>query len=70
MASGASLVCVAVRFLETLLRRPRALRDAVTLALIHKHLYEYMRETCARLDALVLELQDAATLPPPAPADA
>jgi radical SAM superfamily enzyme YgiQ (UPF0313 family) len=36
--------------LETLFRRPRALRDAVTLALIHKHLYEYMRETCRRLD--------------------
>jgi radical SAM superfamily enzyme YgiQ (UPF0313 family) len=35
---------------ETLLRRPRAFRDAVTLALIHKHLYEYMRETCRRLD--------------------
>jgi radical SAM superfamily enzyme YgiQ (UPF0313 family) len=37
---------------ETLLRRPRAFRDAVTLALIHKHLYEYMRETCRRLDEL------------------
>jgi radical SAM superfamily enzyme YgiQ (UPF0313 family) len=35
---------------ETLLRRPRAFREAVTLALIHKHLYEYMRETCRRLD--------------------
>jgi len=39
---------------ETLLRRPRALRDAVTLALIHKHLYEYMRETCRRLDELAV----------------
>jgi radical SAM superfamily enzyme YgiQ (UPF0313 family) len=39
---------------ETLLRRPRAFRDAVTLALIHKHLYEYMRETCRRLDELAL----------------
>jgi radical SAM superfamily enzyme YgiQ (UPF0313 family) len=38
--------------LETLLRRPRAFRDAITLALIHKHLYEYMRETCRRLDEL------------------
>jgi radical SAM superfamily enzyme YgiQ (UPF0313 family) len=37
---------------ETLLRRPRAFRDAVTLALIHKHLYEYMRETCRRLDEI------------------
>jgi radical SAM superfamily enzyme YgiQ (UPF0313 family) len=35
---------------ETLVRRPRAFREAVTLALIHKHLYEYMRETCRRLD--------------------
>ncbi len=39
---------------ETLLRRPRAFRDAVTLALIHKHLYEYMRETCRRLDELAV----------------
>jgi radical SAM superfamily enzyme YgiQ (UPF0313 family) len=39
---------------ETLLRRPRALRDAITLALIHKHLYEYMRETCRRLDEIAL----------------
>jgi radical SAM superfamily enzyme YgiQ (UPF0313 family) len=39
---------------ETLLRRPRAFRDAVTLALIHKHLYEYMRETCRRLDEIVV----------------
>ena len=37
---------------ETLLRRPRALRDAVTFALIHKHLYDYMRETCRRLEAM------------------
>src|SRR5205823_3636469 len=37
---------------ETLLRRPRAFREAVTLALIHKHLYEYMRETCRRLDEI------------------
>jgi radical SAM superfamily enzyme YgiQ (UPF0313 family) len=37
---------------ETLLRRPRALRDAVTFALVHKHLYEYMRETCRRLEEL------------------
>jgi radical SAM superfamily enzyme YgiQ (UPF0313 family) len=39
---------------ETLLRRPRAFREAVTLALIHKHLYEYMRETCRRLDELAV----------------
>jgi radical SAM superfamily enzyme YgiQ (UPF0313 family) len=39
---------------ETLLRRPRNFRDAITLALIHKHLYEYMRETCRRLDELAV----------------
>jgi radical SAM superfamily enzyme YgiQ (UPF0313 family) len=40
--------------IETLFRRPRALREAVTLALIHKHLYEYMRETCRRLDEVAV----------------
>jgi radical SAM superfamily enzyme YgiQ (UPF0313 family) len=43
--------------LETALRRPRALRDAVTFALMHKHLYEYMRETSKRLDRLVREIK-------------
>jgi len=38
---------------ETALRRPRAIRQAVTLALMHKHLYEYMRDTCARLEELI-----------------
>ena len=38
---------------ETLLRRPKALHEAVTFALIHKHLYDYMRDTCRKLDALV-----------------
>jgi radical SAM superfamily enzyme YgiQ (UPF0313 family) len=42
---------------ETLLRRPRALREAVTLALLHKHLYEYMRDTCHRLEELARELR-------------
>jgi radical SAM superfamily enzyme YgiQ (UPF0313 family) len=42
---------------ETALRRPTALRDAVTLALMHKHLYEYMRDTSKRLDALIRELR-------------
>ena len=40
---------------ETLVRRPRSFRDAITLALIHKHLYEYMRETCRRLDELAVQ---------------
>jgi hypothetical protein len=43
--------------IETALRRPRALCDAVTLALIHKHLYEYMRDTCKQIDQLVHELR-------------
>jgi radical SAM superfamily enzyme YgiQ (UPF0313 family) len=43
--------------IETALRRPRAFRDAVTFALIHKHLYEYMRDTCKRLDQLVREIE-------------
>ncbi len=44
---------------ETALRRPAALPKAVTLALMHKHLYEYMRDTCKKLDQLVLELRRA-----------
>jgi radical SAM superfamily enzyme YgiQ (UPF0313 family) len=44
--------------LETLLRRPRALRDAVTFALVHKHLYEYMRDTCRRLDELAAQIRE------------
>jgi len=43
--------------IETALRRPRALRDAIRLALLHKHLYEYMRATCKHLDRLALELK-------------
>ncbi len=43
--------------IETALRRPRALRDAVTFALLHKHLYEYMRDTCKRLDQLAHEIR-------------
>ncbi len=42
---------------ETALRRPRALRDAITFALMHKHLYEYMRHTCKQLDQLVTEIK-------------
>ena len=59
--------------IETELRRPRALRDAVTFALIHKHLYEYMRDTCKQLDQLVHEIkqlpEELRILPetPPAP---
>ncbi len=47
---------------ETLLRRPAALRDAVSLALLHKHLYEYMRELTVQLEALADE-HDVLALP-------
>jgi radical SAM superfamily enzyme YgiQ (UPF0313 family) len=43
---------------ETALRRPRALKNAVTLALMHKHLYEYMRDTCERLEEFARELKE------------
>jgi hypothetical protein len=51
---------------ETAWKRPAALRDAVTLAFMHKHMYEYMRETSRRLDLLIAELKsvgDAGMLP-------
>ena len=44
--------------IETALRRPRAMRDAITFALLHKHLYEYMRDTCKQLDQLARELKE------------
>ena len=58
--------------IETALRRPRAFRDAVTFALLHKHLYEYMRDTCRQLDHLAQHIKqlpdDLRMLPePPAP---
>jgi radical SAM superfamily enzyme YgiQ (UPF0313 family) len=43
--------------LETACRRPRALRQALTLALMHKHLYEYVRDTSRRLEAVIRELE-------------
>jgi radical SAM superfamily enzyme YgiQ (UPF0313 family) len=43
---------------ETLVRRPRSFRDAMTFALLHKHLYEYMRDTCQRLDELIRQVQE------------
>ena len=49
---------------ETALRRPAALRDAVTLALMHKHLYEYMRETSAHLERMIRDLRAAAAARP------
>ena len=45
--------------LETAWRRPRAIRQALTLALIHKHLYEYVQDTSRRLEAVMRELEDS-----------
>jgi len=45
--------------LETACRRPRAIRHAFTLALMHKHFYEYVRETSRALDGLIRELREA-----------
>ena len=45
--------------LETACRRPRALRQALTLALMHKHLYEYVRDTSRRLEVLIRELEES-----------
>jgi radical SAM superfamily enzyme YgiQ (UPF0313 family) len=46
--------------IETMLRRPSAFRQAATLALVHKHLYEYVQDISHQLDRLIDEL---ATLP-------
>ncbi len=35
---------------ETLLRRPTALKEALALAVLHKHFYEYTRDLCAQLE--------------------
>ncbi len=45
---------------ETALRRPSVLRDAVILALMHKHLYEYMRATSNHLERIIGDLRAAA----------
>jgi radical SAM superfamily enzyme YgiQ (UPF0313 family) len=44
---------------ETLYRRPRALREAMTLALMHKHFYEYVRDTSRQLDRLIVRLRES-----------
>ncbi|HZP43681.1 MAG TPA: radical SAM protein [Candidatus Binatia bacterium] len=52
--------------LETAWRRPRQIRLAVSLALMHKHLYEYVRDTSRHLDRLIDEMRrlpDAGMLP-------
>jgi radical SAM superfamily enzyme YgiQ (UPF0313 family) len=45
--------------LETAWRRPEAIRQAFTLALMHKHFYEYVRETSRELEALIRELRES-----------
>jgi radical SAM superfamily enzyme YgiQ (UPF0313 family) len=45
--------------LETAWRRPRAIRDAFTLALMHKHFYEYARATSRQLEALVQAIRES-----------
>jgi radical SAM superfamily enzyme YgiQ (UPF0313 family) len=45
---------------ETAVRRPSAFRDAVILALMHKHLYEYMRDTSRHLERMIRDLKAAA----------
>ncbi len=53
--------------LETAWRRPEAIRQAFTLALMHKHFYEYVRETSRELEALIRELREAAPTVPAIP---
>lgn len=50
--------------LETAWRRPRAIRHAFTLALMHKHLYEYVADTSRALDELIHELRREAEAEP------
>jgi radical SAM superfamily enzyme YgiQ (UPF0313 family) len=57
-ASPARAWMTLLLMLETALRRPGAMRDAVSFALIHKHLYEYMVDTCGRIDKLIHEIQE------------
>lgn len=54
--------------LETAWRRPEAIRQAFTLALMYKHFYEYVRETSREVEALIRELR-ASTPTPPAMTD-
>jgi len=53
--------------LETAWRRPGAIRQAFTLALMHKHFYEYVRETSRELEALIRELRESAPTVPAIP---
>jgi hypothetical protein len=43
--------------LETALRRPKELRLAIEYSLMHKHLYEYSRDTGRMIEQLVREIK-------------
>jgi hypothetical protein len=45
--------------LETAWRRPRAIRQAFTLALMHKHFYEYVRDASIQLEPVIRELRES-----------
>jgi hypothetical protein len=45
--------------LETAWRRPRAIRQAFTLALMHKHFYEYVHDTSRQLEVLIREVRES-----------
>jgi radical SAM superfamily enzyme YgiQ (UPF0313 family) len=45
--------------LETAWRRPRAIRQALALALMHKHFYEYVRDASSQLEPVIRELRGA-----------
>ncbi|MBW1686121.1 MAG: B12-binding domain-containing radical SAM protein [Deltaproteobacteria bacterium] len=45
--------------LETAIRKPARLRDAISLALMHKHFYEYVEDLTAALDRMIEGLREA-----------
>jgi hypothetical protein len=48
---------------ETLLRRPGRLRDALSMAVLHKGLSDYVRELVAHLDAVIGAMEETAEAP-------
>jgi len=45
--------------LETAIRKPARLRDAISLALMHKHFYEYVQDLTASLDRMIEGLRES-----------
>ena len=43
---------------QTALRRPRAIREAVFFALVHKHMYEYVKHVNLSIDRLIEQLRE------------